>query len=99
MSDNDLSTSIVRTPFFRAIQARRYERQEALRKIEEATGRAIVVFFGSMDHAVVAPFQDAIGDIPHDTPLDLILTSPGGDAEAALRMATMIEGHRTSLRF
>lgn len=98
MSDDESPATAVHTPFFRATQAHRYERQEALRDIEAATGRAIIVFFGPMDHAVVAPFQDAIGDIPRDNPLDLMLTSPGGDAETALRLAMMCHAGRPDFR-
>lgn len=57
-----------------------------------------MVFWGPIHSAVVTPFADAVNDVPPDHPLDLMLTSLGGDAEAAIRMAAMCHAGRDDFR-
>ncbi|WP_420438297.1 SDH family Clp fold serine proteinase [Candidatus Poriferisodalis sp.] len=84
--------------FFRASEAARYARQAEIRAYEDSTGRALVVFWGPILSAVVTPFADAIKDVRPGQPLDLMLTSLGGDAKAALRIATMCHAERDDFR-
>lgn len=88
----------LQSPFFRATQADRYERQAQIRAYEETTDRALIIFHGPISGTVITPFADAIGDVPHDVPLDLMLTSPGGDGETAKRLATMCHSNRNDFR-
>lgn len=88
----------VQSAFFRATEAARYARQAEIRAYENSTERALVVFWGPIFSNVVTPFADAVGDVPPGQPLDLMLTSLGGDAEAAIRMATMCHAGRDDFR-
>lgn len=71
------------SPYFRALQAPRYERQAIIRDYEETFERALIVVNGPIHPHMVAPFADAVGDLAPDENLDLMLTSLGGDGEIA----------------
>ncbi len=88
----------LQSAFFRATEASRYARQAEIRSYESSTGRNLVVFWGPILSAVVTPFADAINDVELGQPLDLMLTSLGGDAEAAIRIATMCHAGRDDFR-
>ncbi|MGH8872880.1 MAG: SDH family Clp fold serine proteinase [Acidimicrobiia bacterium] len=91
-------TAPEQTPYFYALQGDRYSRQELIREYEELTDRSLVVLIGQLDNEVIPPFVDAIGDIDRAGPLDLMLASPGGDAESALRIAKLCHAGRTDFR-
>ncbi|MCY4176219.1 MAG: ATP-dependent Clp protease proteolytic subunit [Acidimicrobiaceae bacterium] len=86
------------SPLFRAVESDRYGRQAGICKYEELTGRSLIVFYGKIDHSVIAPFADAVGEAQQEKPLDLMLTSPGGDAETAVRLARMCHAERQDFR-
>ena len=88
----------VQSPLFHAVQADRYGRQARIRAYEELTGRSLIVFYGTIDNSVITPFADAVGDAVPDGPLDLMLTSPGGDGETAVRIARMCHAERQDFR-
>lgn len=97
-SEASPSSTPRQSPLFRALQASRYERQQGIRDYEEATGRSLVVFWGPITPEIITPFADAINDAGQDSPLDLMLTSFGGDGETALRMATICHMERNDFR-
>ena len=97
-SDVDLPNPPLQTPLFHAAQAPRYQRQEAIRSYEESTGRSLVVFRGIITKFFIPYFQDAITDVARGHPLDLMVTSPGGDPETALRMAKICRDGRHDFR-
>jgi ClpP class serine protease len=86
------------SPYFHAIQAERYSRQELITQYEGTTSRNLVVLIGPIENDVIPPFVDAIGDIERTSPLDLMVMSPGGDAEAALRIAKLCHAGRDDFR-
>lgn len=99
MSDEATAGDVpVQSAFFRASEASRYARQAEIRSYEEATNRDLVVFWGPIQSAVITPFADAVNDVESGRPLDLMLTSLGGDAEAAIRMAAMCHAERDDFR-
>ena len=99
MSDNPLQDGVPpQSAFFRATEASRYARQAEIRDYESFTGRVLVVFWGPIRSEVVVPFADAINDVGPGHPLDLMVTSFGGDAEAAIRIATMCHAERDDFR-
>ncbi|MCY3952066.1 MAG: hypothetical protein OXG55_00985 [bacterium] len=97
-SDKDALAAPLQSPFFRALNAPRYERQTEIRQYEEATSRSLIVVHGPIAQTVITPFADAINDVGRGDPLDLMLTSLGGDGETALRMASMCHGGREDFR-
>ena len=98
MSSEDESSTPPPSPFFRALQAGRYERQEAIRTYEESSSRSLIVFNGPVIPQVITPLADALNDIERDEPLDLMVTSLGGDGETAFRMASMCHSERGDLK-
>ena len=78
-----------KSPYYWALHASRYERQQQIRAYEEISGRRLVIFLGVIVPEVVPPFSDAIQDVDKADPLDLMLVSPGGDGETAYRLASM----------
>ena len=97
-SKAETPTSPPQSPFFRALNAPRYERQSEIRQYEETSGRALIVVHGPIAPTIITPFADAINDVSRGAPLDLMLTSIGGDGETALRMASMCHGEREDFR-
>lgn len=99
MSDEEcISETPMQSPFFRATESDRYARQDQIRQYEASTDRSLIIFWGPIQPAVITPFADAIGDVPPEEPLDLMLTSLGGDGETAFRMAAMCHADRTDFR-
>lgn len=86
------------SPFYRATESDRYARQDLIEEYEQVNGRSLIVFWGPIEAPILAPFADAVGDAPLETPLDLMVTSFGGDAEVAMRMAYMCHANRSDFR-
>lgn len=84
----------VRTPFYRAINARRYERQEQIKSIQAETKRKLICYIGgaeaSMSRDDTLPLVDLFHRIPAGTDIDLLLQTGGGDVDAAEKMASML---------
>lgn len=88
-------------------QERFKHRQELLRKIEQKTGRPVIVYAANMhvanipnslDHSDVTPFADLTRTIIGDA-VDVVLQSPGGLAEAAERIVHLLRARFSSVRF
>ena len=82
-------------------------RQSLLRKIEQETGRPVIVYAAnlnlanipnSLDHSDITPFADLTRTIK-GTEIDVLLHSPGGLAEAAERIVHLLRARFTSVRF
>lgn len=82
------------SPVFRATQADRYHRQEAIREIEGATGRRLLTYTAAPDALLDRPdvtyFADLIDDLHHDDDVDLMISTNGGDVDAALRIVHLL---------
>lgn len=98
MSSDSPTISAPQSPYFRALQAPRYERQAIIREYEERFECALIVINGPIHRDMIAPFEDAIGDLEPDEGLDLMLTSLGGDGEIACRLAASCHGGRSDFR-
>lgn len=102
MMDNSKDSSPVdpsHKPLYRAQDEQRYVRQEAILNYEQDTGRSLVVFRGPiLDLAISGGFADAIRDTPERAPLDVMITSPGGDSDTALTMANICRAERQDFR-
>lgn len=92
------TTPAKQSPYFRALQSHRYERQAIIQDYEATFERALIVVNGPIHPAAIAPFEDAIGDLGSDEALDLMLTSIGGDGEIACRLASRCQAGRADFR-
>ena len=86
------------TPIFRAENEPRYIRQEAIRSYERDLERSLVVFWGPIIPLAVPEFTDAIRAATPGAPLDLMVTTFGGDGETAFRMAAICRSERDEFR-
>ena len=69
-----------------------------IRRYEDHSERSLIVVHGPITPTIITPLADAINDIRRGGPLDLLLTSLGGDGETALRMGSMCHGERDHFR-
>jgi len=88
-------------------QERFNHRQELLRRIEQRTGRPLIVYAAnihvanipnSLDHTDLTPFADLTRTINGNS-IDVLLHSPGGLAEAAERIVHLLRARFASVRF
>jgi hypothetical protein len=80
------TTTPRRTPLFTAQHAARYERQELIRSYEEREEAQLVVMCDQIFPTSVTLFEELIADADPAKPLHLLLSSPGGDGEVAVRL-------------
>ena len=73
-------------PLFQASQSARYERQEVIREYEAQLGCRLIVFIDAIFPPSVTVFEDLIYDADPTQDLHLLLASPGGDGETAVRL-------------
>ncbi|WAM36587.1 hypothetical protein OTK01_000361 [Caldicellulosiruptor acetigenus] len=95
------------TPLFYANNCDRYQRQEWIKKIEELTGRKVLIYIANHNHPLssitrddLLPFYDILYDIRPDCQddVDLIVHSPGGDPNAAELIVNSILSKAKSFR-
>ena len=86
LSENTPPDLPQQSPLFHATQSGRYERQALIRRYEEAYNCRLVVLIDAIFPPSVTLFEDLIYDASADTDLHLMLFSPGGDGEAAVRI-------------
>jgi Serine dehydrogenase proteinase len=75
-----------RTPLFNAQHAARYERQQLIREYEEAHGCRFVVLIDVLFPDTVTVFEELVHDADPAQDLHLLLDTPGGDGETAIRV-------------
>ena len=89
-----------KTPLFQATNAARYGRQDLIRQIQALTGRELICYVAG-DGAQITR-EDTLGmvdllhNVPPNTPVDLLLQSPGGDIDAAEKIVTIIRNRAGS---
>lgn len=75
------------SPLFEAQNAQRYERQELIRAYETQFNCRLVVLIDAIFSTSVPFFEELIFDADPAQDLHLLLVSPGGDGETAVRLA------------
>ena len=75
------------TPLFHAEHAERYARQELIREYETRFGCRLVVMSDVIFPDSITLFEELVFDADPDQDLHLLLSSPGGDGETAVRLA------------
>jgi len=75
------------SPLFHAQQAGRYERQRLIAEYEEAFGCRLVILIDAIFPYGTTLLEELIFDADPEQDLHLLLNSPGGDGETAVRLA------------
>jgi len=87
----------LRTPLYRAMNAERYARQSRIKEIEEQTGSKLLCYvsgpLASLTRDDVLPLFDLLHPIPAGSNIDLLLHTPGGEIDAAEKLANIIRRH------
>ncbi|MGH2635123.1 MAG: SDH family Clp fold serine proteinase [Actinomycetota bacterium] len=87
----------VRTPLYRALNSERYSRQSRIRDIQESAKSKLICYvsgpLASLTRDDVLPLVDLLHVIPVGSNIDLLLHTPGGEIDAAEKMANMIRRH------
>lgn len=79
------------TPLFQAQHEARYRRQDSIRSYQERYGCNLVVMIDQILPESVTYFAELIHGLDSDRDLHLLLCSPGGDGETAVRLARMAQ--------
>lgn len=74
------------TPLFHARQADRYERQRLIGEYEDLCDCTLIVVIDAIFPYGMTPFEELVYNSPADRDMHLMLASPGGDGETAVRM-------------
>lgn len=91
---NDASS---RTPLFEAQEAPRYSRQELIRAYQERFRCRLVVLIGRLAPHSISLFEETLYDVGPSEDLHLLLKTPGGDGEAALRLLRQAQDRSSEL--
>ena len=74
------------SPLFHAHNADRYQRQELIARYEALCDCRLIVFIDAIFPNSITPFEDLIYDSEPNRDIHMILASPGGDGETAVRL-------------
>lgn len=80
------------TPLFHAQHSDRYERQEIIRTYEERFDCNLVVMIDNVTADSPTLLNECLESVDRSKPLHLMLRSPGGDPETAIRLIRMCHG-------
>lgn len=80
------------TPLFHAQQDPRYQRQSLIREYEEKYECNLVVMIDQVASHSVTLLNECLDSVDPEKPLHLMLRSPGGDPETAIRLIRMCHG-------
>ena len=75
-----------RSPLYEAQNAPRYERQQLIRSYQETYKCRLVVMMDMLFPRCVTPFEETLYDADPAEDLHVMLATPGGDGETALRL-------------
>ena len=90
------SASEARTPFFRASNAERYQRQDIIRQIQHKTGRRLICYVaGHRPECMInpddtVPFVDLLHNIREGENIDLLLHTIGGSVDTAEKLIQLV---------
>ena len=86
----------VRTPFYRAYNEGRYQRQDVIKQIQARTGCRLICYVGgSRPECMINPndtlhFVDLLHNIHEGENIDLLLHTIGGDVDAAEKLIRLV---------
>lgn len=89
--------ALLRTPLYAAENADRYQRQDLIKAYEELTGATLIVVIDAIFHPNMTYLEELLCDVDATKPMHLLLASPGGDGETAIRMVRSIQARCSEL--
>jgi Serine dehydrogenase proteinase len=81
------------TPFYRAANRGRYQRQEMIAEIQAVTGRKLISYVAesaALTRDDVLPLMDVLHRIPTGSHIDFLLHTTGGDIDAADKIVRIL---------
>ncbi|MGH1564565.1 SDH family Clp fold serine proteinase [Mumia sp. DW29H23] len=91
------ATPISRTPLFIAQHSERYARQDLVRRYQDLTGANLIVMIDQIFPDNMTFLEELLHPLDSSKPLHLMLASPGGDGETAIRIARSLQARCTDL--
>lgn len=88
---------ISRTPLFIAQHSERYARQDLIRRYEELTGANLIVMIDQIFPDNMTYMEELLHPLDSSKALHLLLASPGGDGETAVRIVRSLQARCTEL--
>lgn len=85
------SSGVTRTPLFQAQHSERYARQRLIVDYENRTGANLIVMLDQIFPPNMTFLEELIFDCDKTKPLHVLLASPGGDGETAIRMVRSMQ--------
>ncbi|MFT4294562.1 MAG: hypothetical protein QM582_04020 [Micropruina sp.] len=89
--------SLAKTPLFEAQHADRYARQELIRTYEQLTGAQLIVLIDQIFARGLTVLQELLIGLDRSRELHVLLATPGGDGEVAVRMIRAMQARCTRL--
>lgn len=86
-----------RTPLFYAQHAERYARQALIREYEQLTDSSLIVVIDQIFPENVTYLEELLFDCDKSRPLHVLLASPGGDGDTAIRMVRSMQSRCSEL--
>lgn len=88
---------ISRTPLFVAQHSERYARQDLVRRYQDLTGANLIVMIDQIFPDNMTYLEELLHPLDSSKPLHLLLASPGGDGETAIRIVRSLQARCTEL--
>ncbi|WP_101848561.1 SDH family Clp fold serine proteinase [Zhihengliuella sp. ISTPL4] len=86
-----------RTHLFSAQHADRYDRQQLIRRYQELTRARLIVMVDQVFHHSVTLLEELLSGASPEQELHLLLSSPGGDGEVAVRLVRAMQARCSRL--
>jgi hypothetical protein len=87
----------LRTPLYSSQHSERYSRQELIREYNRVTASRLIVVIDALFHESVTYVEELLLGCDPTEPLHVLLASPGGDGEVALRLVRSMQARCSEL--
>lgn len=91
------ASPVGRTPLFAAQHSARYDRQLLIGRYQDLTGARLIVMIDQVFHHGVTLLEELVADADPTKPLHLMLSTPGGDGEVAVRLLRLLQSRCSEL--